>query len=162
MIRKINSAHKTEIRLSILPIPIQLKMDGVGIGMLTKRNIALFVLIAGLFIAIRLWHLTTFDLWADEITTLQTVQLDWRAFTNYVLSEIVHPPLFYVPIKLWVEIGGESLLWLKLFPVRASIISIVLFVLLCRELNLEATEINFALLLTAFNGYMIYYSQEFR
>ena len=123
---------------------------------------AVFALIVGLFVAARLWRLAAYDLWADELTTFLTVQFDWRYLAGYAMQEIVHPPLFYAPIKLWAALGGESLLWLKLFPALASLAGIVPLVLLCRELRLAAAEINLAVLLSAVNGYLIYYSQELR
>ncbi len=64
--------------------------------------------------------------------------------------------------KLWIGVGGESLLWLRLFPVLTSIAAIFPFLLLCREFRLRPWEINLALLLMAVNGYLIKYAQEVR
>ena len=39
-------------------------------------------------------------------------RLGWRDLVNFVASDVVHPPLFYAVLKLWIGVGGESLLWL--------------------------------------------------
>lgn len=77
-------------------------------------------------------------------------------------ADIIHPPLFYVLLKVWIGIGGESLLWLRLFPLITSIVVIVPFLFLCRELHLARMETGLALLLMGVNGYLIKYAQEVR
>src|SRR5262249_6232722 len=80
----------------------------------------------------------------------------------FVLGDVVHPPLFYLLLKAWIDLGGETLLWLRFFPVLAAALAIIPFLLLCRELKLSAVETNVALILTAVNPYLVYYSQELR
>jgi uncharacterized membrane protein len=75
---------------------------------------------------------------------------------------MVHPPLFYLLLKLWVGIGGESVFWLRLFPALTAMAAIVPFYLLCKELRLRDAEINLALVLTAVNAFLITYSQQLR
>jgi uncharacterized membrane protein len=65
-------------------------------------------------------------------------------------------------LKIWIAIGGESLLWLKLLPVTVAVASILPLLLLCRELNLSAIETNTALFLIAVNAYLIQNAQELR
>src|SRR6185295_17850883 len=76
--------------------------------------------------------------------------------------DIIHPPLFYVLLKLWIALGGESLLWLRLLPVVLSTAALVPLILLSRELKLRANEINLAIALLAVSGYLIKYAQEVR
>ncbi len=109
-----------------------------------------------------MWHLTTFSLWTDEIFSLVAARLPWGAMFERLVLDKVHPPLFYVLLKLWIAVGGQSLLWLKLFPLLTSIAAIIPFYLLCRELNLSAFATNVTLSLVAVNGYLIYYAQEVR
>jgi hypothetical protein len=128
----------------------------------TLPGSALLILAAGVFVAARLWHLNAFDLWADEITTLEAVRADWHGLFTFVKADLVHPPFFYLLLKLWIAIGGESSLWLRLFPALIAIATIVPFYFLCRELNLPASQIGLALLFAAINGYLIHYAQELR
>lgn len=125
-------------------------------------SLSVFALVTILFIALRFWQLTTFSLWGGEAFTMIGVKQDWRGMFSYVVTDIVHPPLFYILLKLWILLGGESLLWLKLFPVLSSIALVIPFYLLCRELGFKWTEISLALLLAAVNGYLIHYAQELR
>ncbi|HXL81781.1 MAG TPA: glycosyltransferase family 39 protein [Pyrinomonadaceae bacterium] len=81
---------------------------------------------------------------------------------RFVAADIIHPPLFYLLLKIWIAIGGESLLWLRLLPALFGIAAIIPFFLLCRELDLRLNERNLALLLLAVNGYLIKYAQELR
>ena len=44
---------------------------------------------------------------------------------GFVAADIIHPPLFYALLKVWISIGGESLFWLRLFPLLTSIAVII-------------------------------------
>lgn len=128
----------------------------------TKSALAAFVLVVGVFVAVRLWRITTYSIWSDEVFSLEAARRGWGGLIYMVVDDIVNPPLFYLLFKLWIGVGGESLLWLKLFPVVTSIATVVPFFLLCRELKLRAGAINLALMLMAVNGYLIFYAQEIR
>ncbi len=115
-----------------------------------------------LFVAARMWRLAASCLWFDEIFSVHAARHAWTDLLRFVAADIIHPPLFYLLLKLWIGIGGESLLWLRLLPALLSIAAIVPFFLLCRELELSRHERNLALLLLTVNGYLIKYAQEVR
>lgn len=115
-----------------------------------------------IFVVLRIWHITTYSLWGGEAFTMIGATQEWNGMFSYIIADIVHPPLFYVLLKLWILFGGESLLWLKLFPVLNGIAMVVPFVLLCRELDLRLPVVNLAVLLIGLNGYLIHYAQELR
>lgn len=121
-----------------------------------------FILILTLYVGARLWRLTSSCLWFDEIFSVHAARYDWSQLIKFVAADIIHPPLFYFLLKVWIGIGGESVLWLRLLPALISIAVVVPFFLLCRDLGLHATEIKLALLLLAVNGYLIKYAQEVR
>ncbi|MEA2206762.1 MAG: mannosyltransferase [Blastocatellia bacterium] len=130
---------------------------------LSHRTIVfLFSLVLALFVAIRLRGLTASCLWFDEIFSVHAARHPWSQIFSFVAADIIHPPLFYILLKVWIVIGGESLMWLRLFPALASIAAIVPFILLGRELRLKAGERNLALALLAVNGFLIKYAQEVR
>src|SRR5205807_8846745 len=87
-----------------------------------------------LYVAARLWRLTASCLWFDEIFSVHAGRHSWREMLNFVAADVVHPPLFYVLLKLWIAVGGESLTCLRLFPVLVSVAARVPPVLLCRAL----------------------------
>jgi hypothetical protein len=122
----------------------------------------IFLLTLGLYVAARAWNLTTTPLNFDETFSVHAVRHDWSGLIHFLERDMVHPPLFYVLLKVWVEVGGESLLWLRLFGLLMATISIFPLIGLCRQLNLSAVEQNLAVGLIAVNGFLIYYSQFLR
>ena len=115
-----------------------------------------------LYIAARFWRLTAGCLWFDEIFSVHAARHSWRELFSFVAADVVHPPLFYALLKIWIAAGGESLVWLRLFPFLISVAAIVPLMLLSRALQLNGAETNLALLLLAVNGYLIKYAQEVR
>jgi uncharacterized membrane protein len=127
-----------------------------------KLDSFFFVVAILIFIGARLWHLTSYGLFGDEVFTLWTAQQDWRGLFSSVIGDVAHPPLFYVLLKLWIAIGGESLVWLKLLPLVLSIATVLPFLAFTRELRLPHLARNVALWLMAVNGFLINHAQELR
>ncbi|MGH9906514.1 MAG: glycosyltransferase family 39 protein [Pyrinomonadaceae bacterium] len=141
------------------PNPDEPAFDGHSVG---RHSLVVFAAVVFLFIAARLWRLTASCLWFDEIFSVHASRHSWGDLLSFVAADIIHPPIFYMLLKAWIAIGGESLLWLRLLPALVGILSFIPFVLLCRELNRTLGETNLALLLMAVNGYLIKYAQEVR
>jgi hypothetical protein len=131
-------------------------------GSFTGGQLAAFALLVCLYVATRLWQLTAACLWFDEIFSLHAARHEWGPLLAFAAADVVHPPLFYLLLKGWVKLGGESLVWLRLLPALAAIAALVPFALLCRELRLAATETNLALALISVNGYLVHYAQTLR
>lgn len=123
---------------------------------------AVFVFICVLYTLLRLWNLTETCLWFDEIFSIHAAAHDWNSLFQFVAQDLIHPPLFYVLLKIWITIGDESLFWLRLFPVLFSIIALVPFYLICRQLKINFPATAIALSLFAANGALIKYAQEVR
>ena len=87
------------------------------------RGTAVFVLTVGMFVALRLWRLTTYSLRPDEIFSLETARQAWGGLILRATRDLVHPPLFYALLKAWIAIGGQSELWLRLLPVSMAVVS---------------------------------------
>jgi hypothetical protein len=134
----------------------------------SKRNSSLrtqrWVLCAvvALYVAARLWHLAAVCLDGDEIFSVLLSRLDWKALTSGAAADSIHPPLFYYLLKIWVFIGNESLIWLRLLPALFSVLAILPLILLGRELRLRPVEIHCAIGLAAVHPFLIYYSQHLR
>lgn len=127
-----------------------------------RASLITFLLIVALFISARLWRLSAACLWFDEIFSVHAARHTWGEMLRFVAADIIHPPMFYGLLKLWISVGGESVLWLRLLPAILSIVSIIPFLLLARELRFRQGDVNLALLLLAVNGYLIKYAQEVR
>lgn len=125
-------------------------------------RLAVLMLLIAAYAAARLWGLTDACLWFDEIYSVHAAEHGWGEIMNFVALDLIHPPLFYVLLKLWIAAAGESLLWLRLFPVFWSVIAIFPFLRLCGELKVGKWTRHLALFLFAVNGSLIKYSQEVR
>ncbi|MGH9949385.1 MAG: hypothetical protein ACRD6X_19605, partial [Pyrinomonadaceae bacterium] len=80
----------------------------------------------------RVWRLTDACLWFDEIFSVHAAEHDWNSITWFVAQDLIHPPLFYYILKIWIALGGEGLLWLRLFPVFIATAALIPFLYLCR------------------------------
>jgi hypothetical protein len=109
-----------------------------------------------------LWHLAAVCLDGDEIFSLLLSRLGWQALTAGAAADSVHPPLFYYLLKLWVLVGNESLIWLRLLPALFSVLAILPLILLGRELRFRPIEIHCAIGLAAVHPFLIYYAQHLR
>lgn len=127
-----------------------------------KTWLIIFALVCVAFVALRFWNLTTSCLWFDEIFSVHAATMDFQNLVWFIAQDLIHPPLFYVLLKIWITIGGESLFWLRFFSVFFSIISIIPLVFLCRELKMNYSTISLALFFLATNGCLIKYAQEVR
>ncbi|MBL8181824.1 MAG: glycosyltransferase family 39 protein [Blastocatellia bacterium] len=124
-------------------------------------NIMLAVLAVS-FILLRFWRIDVACLWFDEIFSVHAAQQSWGNLFSFIAADLIHPPLFYVVLKLWIGIGGESVLWLRTLPALFAILSIPPLIWLTRVLKLPTLVAPLACLLLAFNGSVLKYSQEVR
>ncbi len=115
-----------------------------------------------IYILLRFWNLTDSCLWFDEIFSIHAAGMDYSNLFWFVAQDLIHPPLFYVFLKIWISVGGETLFWLRFFPVFFSIIALIPFYLLCRQLKLSKPTVALAFLFFAANGNLIKYAQEVR
>lgn len=122
----------------------------------------MFALVTTAYIALRFWRLTDSCLWFDEIFSVHAAEHSWNSLFSFVALDLIHPPLFYILLKLWIAVGGEGLFWLRLFPVMFAVVSLVPFVLFLREVKQNRWVEIVALFLLAVNGSLIKYSQEVR
>lgn len=127
----------------------------------SAKTLLVTLLVVG-YLSIRLWDLTATCLWFDEVFSVHAAEHSWRELFAFVALDLIHPPLFYLLLKAWIAVGGEGLLWLRLFPVVWSVAAIVPFLMLCRALAVKFWPRMLALFLLAVNGCLIKYAQEVR
>ncbi len=114
------------------------------------------------YVVLRVWGLTDSCPWFDEIFGVHAAEHAWGDIFWFLAQDLIHPPLFYILLKIWLAIGGDGLFWLRLFPLLFSFLAIVPFLYLCRELKLNRLTIIVAFALLAVNGSLIKYAQEVR
>ncbi len=120
------------------------------------------VAVVALYAGMRLWRATDFALDGDEIFSVQLARDSWRELFAAAAQDAIHPPLLYVLLKLWIGIGGESLLSLRLFPVTATVLCLFPVFALCRDLKIPPAARNLAIAIVAVHPYALYYSQHLR
>ena len=130
----------------------------------TPRRIQTWVFwaLVALYVAARVYRIAAICLDGDEIFSILIARGGWAKLTADAAHDSVHPPAFYYLLKLWVGLGGESLLWVRILPALFAVLSIAPLVRLCRELRLRRVEINCVLGIAAINPLLIYYSQHLR
>lgn len=126
----------------------------------TERVVVLLICL--LYAALRLYHLGFLAMWHDEVFSAVTARMPWRGMFQAVIADVVHPPFFYILLKLWMAVGGQSVLWMRLLPYLFSVCTIPPLLALLRQLRLSGQANMTALLLITFNVPLIRYSQELR
>lgn len=126
------------------------------------RKILFCFFAIGLYAGLRVLNFAGNDLWSDEVFSVLTARLDWAAMFAALINDAVHPPLFYILLKSWILLGGESAAWLRLFPIIVSILTLLPLYLLCRRLNLTLFESSIAVVLIAVNGFFLDYAFDLR
>ncbi len=115
-----------------------------------------------IFVAMRLWRVEEFSLDGDEIFSVLLGRDTWANLFSRAVQDAIHPPLFYLLLKPWMRIGGESLLWLRLLPVTISVACLIPVFALCRKLGVPAGARNLALAIVAVHPIDVYYAQHLR
>lgn len=118
--------------------------------------------VTALYVGVRLWHLGDSCLWFDEMYTVQAAELAWNDILGFLALDLVHPPLFYLLLKVWMSIGGDGIVFVRLLSVVFACLAIAPLILFCRELRLGRWATLFVLVLLACNGSLIKYAQEVR
>jgi Dolichyl-phosphate-mannose-protein mannosyltransferase len=137
-------------------------VGGFGDGARAALGRLAFVALVALAAGARLWRLDASCLWFDELFGLHAARLAWGELLHFVALDLIHPPLFYLLLKIWTAAGGDSARWLRLLPVVCALAALLPLWLLGRELRLPARTLRLALLLSAASGYLIKYAQEVR
>ncbi|MEA3247620.1 MAG: hypothetical protein U9Q74_15815 [Gemmatimonadota bacterium] len=85
------------------------------------------------FGAYRIPELTRYALWYDELFSLSLAQRGWGDLLAGAVADRTNPPLFYILLKAWIGIGGESVAWMRLLPCAFGTLVAVPMVALARR-----------------------------
>lgn len=147
----------------------------------------LFVIILVLGAGLRLYAVETANLWHDEFWTLELScgrdtahehvptdmllpspprltsladALPWWTVPDS-LSQVTHPPLFFLLLRFWRDMLGSSDIAARFLPCVASIAAVALFHRVVSRLNGPIAAL-WACLLMTLSGQQIFYAQEIR
>src|SRR3989338_11107154 len=87
--------------------------------MIRRQTAGLLGVIVLLGVALRSYHLGARGLWFDEAFSWRLIQFPLPELPTRAAAD-VHPPLYYILLKLWASIFDTSLLSLRLFSVAGA------------------------------------------
>ena len=122
----------------------------------------LLVAIVATGLLLRVWHLGRYSLWYDEVFSVMAARSSWIEMFRQILIDRVHPPVFYISLKVWLAVFGDSVVRVRLFSVFFSAFTFVP-VWNCLKRMRSSSSVSLTLLLAiACNPFLIFYAQEVR
>lgn len=86
-------------------------------------NFILLPIVLLLATLLRFYNNTAIALWHDEAFSALMPQYSWGEMF-YRLGLDVHPPLYYIVLKVWIAFTGDSLVALRLFSVIFGVLTV--------------------------------------
>jgi len=81
---------------------ISLRVETRDAPRFTRVDATVFLLALAVYGVARLCRLTSYGLFGDEVFTFWVADQDVGSLIASVRGDVVHPPLFYVVLKLWI------------------------------------------------------------
>lgn len=110
---------------------------------------------------LRLYHNTAISLWHDEAFSALLIKYPWQEMM-YRIGLDVHPPMYYVFLRLWHYVLGDSLSSLRGFSVFFGVATIVAAYGFVKTAFKDEKAALVAALLVALNPFQIQYTSEAR
>lgn len=121
----------------------------------------LIVVITLLAFAVRVIGLGWQSLWYDEAFSLVVAGVEWSTFWSALLADAVHPPGYYLLLRVGLALWGQSEFALRFTSLIAGTLAVPLIYQLGRRLGGWRWGMTAALLL-ALNPFAVWYAQEGR
>jgi mannosyltransferase len=124
---------------------------------------SLIILLIILFISflLRIYKLNEFSLWTDEGYTANTITFGYSEIINASKADI-HPPLYYLLLKIIADTLGHSVFVLKMFSVFFGVLTVYITYIFGVKI-FQDSKLPFILtLMVATNPLLLFYSQEVR
>ncbi len=120
---------------------------------------AIATLVFGIF---RLPELTRSPLWFDELFSMGVAGLPAADALRRIVADHTNPPLFYLLLKGWMALGGESDHWVRLLPCLLAMLLGAALVWLAREVRVGARAGMLAVALAACSPLSVDLANEVR
>jgi len=124
-------------------------------------EIALLLLVIGVGLVLRLFHLTYLALWSDETFSIYYYKLGLAYLWTNGLQWESSPPLYYMAIGSWIQVFGAGELATRSFSAVASSLAIPMVYALGCEL-FDRSRGLLAAAFIALSATQIFYAQEVR
>ena len=116
---------------------------------------------AGTILGFQLFFLDDISLWHDEAFSALLVQYDFGEMMHRIGLD-VHPPLYYIILRVWTDLFGSSLITLRLFSMFFGLLVAAGTYFLAKTLFNKRSLAILASLLVFFNAFQIQYQMEAR
>lgn len=126
-----------------------------------KKSISLLFLVLIIVTGFELYNLTAMALWHDEAFSALLIKYDFREMI-YRIGLDVHPPFYYILLRGWNFLFGDSLFSLRAFSIFFSILTILAVYLFVKKAFESKGLALFSSILLAFNSFQIQYAMEAR
>ena len=129
---------------------------------MSRQNvIVLLIIIAIVGVGLRSYELTARSLWFDEAFSWRLIQFPLTEMIARDAAD-VHPPLYYILLKLWSVVFATSLVSIRLFSVMFAGFTIVMGYVFVND-ALRSRRAGFmAAILLALSGFQIQFAWEAR
>lgn len=118
------------------------------------------IIVAVIALVMRLIFVTKAAIWHDEGYSVMLVQHNFVDIIGRTMRDF-HPPLYYLTLRAWQSIFGDSVLALRGFSVFCGVLTVIVFYLLMRKLFNEYTA-RIAAFFVAIGPFAARYSDETR
>src|SRR3989344_2202479 len=129
--------------------------------MIRRQTAGLLGVIVLLGVALRSYHLGARSLWFDEAFSWRLIQFPLPELLTRAAAD-VHPPLYYILLKLWASIFDTSLLSLRLFSVAGAATTILAAYVFTAYASNDRRAGLIAALLVAVSPFQIQFAWEAR
>jgi mannosyltransferase len=110
---------------------------------------------------LRLWNLTAISLWHDEAFSALLIKYSWSEMM-YRIGLDVHPPMYYIFLRIWHYIFGDSLFALRAMSVLFGVGTIIATYYFVNYVFKNKRTALIAALLIAVNPFQVQYVTEAR
>ena len=126
-----------------------------------KNKPLLVVLLFGLAFSLRLYGIEHQNIWFDESYSWNETLRSTSQIIIHAATSDVHPPLYYVLLKFWVVLWGDSTAAMRSLSLLFTMGSMGFAYLIMKQLKNDKALLLGCLLL-AISPYQIYFAQEIR
>lgn len=128
-----------------------------------NKNIFIIIILLIVFSAyLRFKKLTYQSLWLDELYSINlTTRSSILKIINYCMARDVHPPFYYLSLKIWENIFGVNEYSVRFLSAVFGVLGVFSIYFLGKELFSKRVGLFSAAILSS-NYFHLYYSQEVR
>jgi mannosyltransferase len=112
-------------------------------------------------LVVRIYNIEQKNVWFDEVYSWKLAQESFIQVIGLSSGDI-HPPLYYIVLKIWMMVFGDSVFSIRFLSVVFSMFSLIFIYKICNLIFKDSLQTFLVIFLYAVSPLNIYYSQEAR